>query len=244
MTILGSSATYATLERACSGYLIELQGKRLWLDGGPGTWRNLLRHCDYSKLDGIIASHRHPDHTADLFMAFHARKYGGPQPLPVIPLWAPAEALERMTAYVNDLAEAFDLIEIRAGEVTEASGAKFSFIEMAHPPETVGVRIEHEGAVFAYSADTGPEADFHALASGADVFACEATLQDADKPWEGHLRASQAARIFEQLDSGRLVLTHLPPGRDHETSLLQARAASPDSDIQLANDGDRLEVGS
>jgi ribonuclease BN (tRNA processing enzyme) len=149
-----------------------------------------------------------------------------------------------MTAYITDLDEAFDLNEIRAGEVLDAFDAKLSFVEMAHPPETVGVRIEHGGAVFAYSADTGPEADFHALASSADLFVCEATLQDSDERWEGHLRAAQTALIARDLGSSRLVLTHLPPGRDHALSLQEARAASPDSDIELANDGDRLEVGS
>lgn len=244
VTVLGSSGIFATVERACSGYLVELSGKKLWLDGGPGTWRNLISSCDYAQLDGILVSHRHPDHTSDVFMAFHARKYGRSAPLPPIPLWGPAEALERMTAYITDLDDAFDLTEIAAGEVIDALDAKLSFVEMAHPPETVGVRIEHAGGVFAYSADTGPEADFHTLASSADLFVCEATLQDADELWEGHLRASQAARISEDVECGRLVLTHLPPGRDHGLSLQEARAASPACAIGLANDGDRLEVGS
>ena len=243
VTVLGTSGMFATRERACAGYLIDLAGKKLWLDGGPGTWRHLLNHVDYPDIDGIVVTHRHPDHTSDLFIAYHARRYGGPEPLPPIPLYAPAETIDAMQGFVPDLGESFDLTVVAGGEVREIEGAKFSFVPMAHPPETLGVRIEQGDAVFAYSADTGAEADFHTLAGGADVFVCEATLQDADEVWEGHLRASQAAAIFQDLDAQRLVLTHLPPGRDHDLSLNEALTGAPEADIVLAVDGDRIEVG-
>ena len=243
VTVLGTSGMFATTERACAGYLVQVAGKNVWLDAGAGTWRHLLTHIAYEEIDAVILTHRHPDHTSDIFIADHAFQYGGPEPLPAVPLWAPAEALEYVQAFAPDIEASFTLTAVHAGEAVDIEGAKVSFVEMAHPPETVGVRIEHEGGVFAYSADTGAEADFHALAGGADVFVCEATLQDADEVWEGHLRGSQAARIFQDLASKRLVLTHLPPGRDHGLSLQQALDVDPGAPVSLATDGDRLAVG-
>lgn len=242
VTVLGSAAMFATRQRACSGYLLRLAQNHLWLDAGAGTWRNLLAHVDYEQLDGIILSHRHIDHTSDVFQAFHARRHGGPEPLPPIPLWAPEETLERLTAYVHDLDESFDLRPIRAGDDLEVLGARLSFTAMAHWADTVGVRVELAGGVLAYSSDTGLEADISGLARGADLFLCEATMQDADPRSEGHLKASEAAGIAAEAGVERLVLTHLPPGRDLGLSLAEAHKHSGGITVELADDGKRYEV--
>jgi ribonuclease BN (tRNA processing enzyme) len=241
VTVLGSSGMYATVERACAGYLVELDEFKLLLDAGAGTWRNLLTHLDYRDLDGILLSHRHPDHTSDVLQAFHARHYGPDGPLEPIPFWAPEEAIELVTHYSNESRSGFDFHMITEQSAIEIGAAGVTFARMAHPPETLGVRIEHEDGVFAYSSDTGADADFKALAGEAGVFMCEATLQDSDEIWAGHMRASQTARAATDAGVQQLVLTHLPPERDHQLSLTEARAAT-DMPVDLAFDGLRLEV--
>ncbi|MDQ3983411.1 MAG: MBL fold metallo-hydrolase [Actinomycetota bacterium] len=241
VTILGSAGMYATPSRAASGYLVELGGTRIWLDAGAGTWRNLLAHVDYTEIDGVVLTHRHPDHVTDVFQAFHARQYGASEPLEPVPLWAPGETLERVLGFARELDTSFDLREIKAGDALEVGGARISLHEMAHSVETVGVRIE-SGETFAYSADTGPGGDLDALAAGADVFLCEATFQNSDPPWEGHLSAAQAGSIAARAGVGRLVITHLRPGRDDELSLAEAEAASGDVPVELAHDGMALEL--
>ncbi len=243
VTVLGSSGMFATEHRACSGYLVSYSGMNLWMDAGAGTWRNLLQHVDYPAIDAVLLTHRHIDHTSDVFQAFHARRHGQEEALPSIPLWAPAETLERITGYVTDLEESFDLYEVQAGGGIELEGASLSFSEMSHWAVTVGVRIEHEGFTFAYSSDSGPAGDFERLAHDADLFLCEATLQDADPETDGHLRASQAAEIAAQQSVARVVLTHLPPHRDLGLSLAEAHKNAEGVSLELADDGDRYEVG-
>lgn len=242
VTVLGSSAMFATPERACAGYLVEIDDFHLWMDAGGGTWQHLLSYIDYSQLDGIVLSHRHPDHTIDVFQAFHARHYGQLCALEPIPLWAPGETIERISSYTPELDQSFALNAVKAGDVESIAGARFSFHEMAHPCETVGVRIETEAGTIAYSSDTGPGGDFESLASDVDLFLCEATLQNSDETWEGHMRASQAAETATRVGVRKLVLTHLPPGRNHELSFAQARASADGLDIQLAADGLALEI--
>jgi ribonuclease BN (tRNA processing enzyme) len=242
VTVLGTSARFATPARACSGYLVELDGHRLWLDAGAGTWRNLLRHCAYEDVEGVIVTHRHPDHSTDVFQLEHARLYGPRGELPRIPLWAPAETHEALAGF-KELA-AFDARVVEGGDAITFAGATIRFVSMAHPPETVGVRVEGAGAVVAYSADSGEEADFAALAGDADLFLCEASNQDSDEIWEGHLRASQAGRIATGLGVRRLVLTHLPVERDLGLSLAEAQRVADGLTVQLAADGDSYEVGS
>jgi ribonuclease BN (tRNA processing enzyme) len=242
LTVLGSSGMYATVERAASGYLLEAGGKRLWLDAGSGSWRNLLGVLDHHLLDGVLLTHRHPDHTSDVFQALHARHYGGSEPLPPIPLWAPQETIDRIVDYVKEIAESFDLKPISADGSVELGGARLSFVRMAHPPETLGVRVEDGGSILAYSADSGGEADFDSLATHADLFVCEATLQDADGPWHGHMRASEAAAVAARCGVRRLLLSHLPPEGDAALSLAEARREAGGVEVELAIDGRRLVV--
>jgi ribonuclease BN (tRNA processing enzyme) len=243
ITVLGSSGIYATADRACSGYLVEFGDTRLWVDAGSGTWQNLMKHTDYESLTGVFLSHRHPDHVTDVFQAHHARFWGDPGRLPPIPLWAPTEVVERIYSFYSDSAEAFDLHEVDANSAIEIEDARLTFTKMAHPPDTFGVRLERDGAVFAYSADTGEAADFHRLAHDADYFLCEATLQDSDPLWEGHLRAAQAGGLAAKVGAQRLVLTHLPPGRNSERSLSEAQATSGDVEVAIAYDGMAIEIG-
>jgi ribonuclease BN (tRNA processing enzyme) len=242
VTVLGSAAMYASVERAASGYLLEIDGTAVWMDAGGGTWRNLLRCTDHRSLAGILLSHRHPDHTIDLFQAFHARRYGDVEPLRSIPVWAPPETLDHLEGFTRDLDTAFDLIPVNDTSVIELEGARVTFAAMAHPAVTVGIRVETDAGVLAYSADTGPGGEFRRLAAQADVFICEATFQDSDEEWEGHMRASQAAIAASEVDARKLVLTHLPHGRDLEISAKEARAAG-DVEVSLAEDLQRIEVG-
>jgi ribonuclease BN (tRNA processing enzyme) len=243
VTVLGSSGMFVTKDRACAGYILAFGDHKLWLDAGSGSWRNMIGLVDHKALDGVILTHRHPDHTTDLFQAYHARHYGQPEPLPRIPVWAPQETVDAILGFVKDLEDSFDVRTVKAGDVLTIGGAQVSFVEMAHPAETVGVRVDHEGAVLAYSADTGEAADFEALAGGSDLFLCEATSQDSDELWEGHLRASQAGEIAARVKTKLLLLTHLRPGRDHELTLEQARRTSGDVAVELASDGKTWTVG-
>lgn len=242
VTILGSSGMFATAERACSGYLLEFGGVPIWMDAGAGTWQRLVRHTDYQSLGGIILTHRHPDHTTDVFQCYHARQFGGPEPLDPLPLWTTEETMGRLVGFSNECGDAFDFRTIQGGDRIDVAGSNVSFYAMAHPPETLGVRVEYDGGVLAYSSDTGPDGDFAALAGDANVFICEATFQDVDGGWEGHLSAADAGRIARDVGCACLVLTHLPPGRDHSRSLAEARDAAGGVEVLLAEDGMRLEV--
>ena len=241
ITVLGTSGMFATADRACSGYLVEWDGFKLWLDAGAGTWQTLRSAIDYRELSGVLLTHRHPDHTTDVFQALHARYLGTHGRLPPIPLWAPQGTLDALKNFDSDMDDVFELRSVSGSERLELKGASLSFVSMAHPPETLGVRIEAGGSVAAYSADSGAAADFAALAHDADLFVCEATLQGGAS-WEGHLNAAQAGTIAAGVGARKTLLTHLPPERDHEPTLAEARAAASSSDVELAEQGRRYEV--
>jgi ribonuclease BN (tRNA processing enzyme) len=244
VTVLGCSGVYQTRDSAASGYLVEVDGDQWLLDAGGGTWRNLLHHLDYRDLRGVVLSHRHPDHTIDIWQLFHALQYGDVEaPAPSIPLWAPQETIDRLLGFDPGLAEAFDLLPITEVSEIAFGDARVSFGRMKHPPVTLGARIEFNGSIFSYSADSGIEGAFDRIARDADVFVCEATVQNSDEPWWGHLSAAAAGSIAARFGVRKLVLAHVRPGRDRDLSLAEARAMAGDIEVALASDGLRIEVG-
>ena len=242
VTVLGSAAMYATRERACSGSLLETPGARIWMDAGGGTWRNLQGVLDQNDLDAILLSHRHPDHTIDVVQCFHWRRYGEAESMRRIPLLAPAETLERLVAFSSELDESFDLQTVQVGEKVKLQDVALSFHEMAHPPVTLGIRVEANGSVLGYSSDTGPEGDLGGVAEGAQVFICEATFQESDEEWEGHMTAAQAGKAAAAAGVDQLVLSHLPDQRDLQLSLQEARRACGDVEVRLATDNLRIDL--
>jgi ribonuclease BN (tRNA processing enzyme) len=232
---------YPTRDRASAGYLVDLDGTNLWMDAGSGTFMNLQRSIDFSEIGAIVLTHRHPDHVTDVFQAFHAREFGSVPALEPIPMYAPQQTIDALLGLVEDLDASFVLNAIQPGDKISIGSASLRFVEMVHPPDTVGVRIELGDASIAYTADTGPTADLADLAGGVDLFVCEATLQ-GDETWEGHLNASQAGEIAAQAGVGKLVLSHLPPAKDLGLTLAQAQATCGGIELQLADDGQRHDV--
>ena len=68
LTVLGCSGSYPGPGGAASGYLIEGDGTRIWLDAGSGTLANLQRHVDarrvYLRGAGALEARR-PGELAD-----------------------------------------------------------------------------------------------------------------------------------------------------------------------------------
>ena len=92
------------------------------------------------------------------------------------------------------MTEAFDFRTLTPG-TTELGPLRITTAHMNHPVETFGFRVEHDGRVLAYSADTGPCDELGTLAAGADVLLCEASFLDGpDLPGTCTSRPRRPAR--------------------------------------------------
>lgn len=162
---------------------------------------------------------------------------------PRVPVWGPAGAAERLSRALGSehlgMADAFTFSTLTPGSI-EIGPLRVSTAHVNHPVETFGFRIEHDGQVLAYSADTGPSEEVIRLADGADVLLCEASFTDApDLPADLHLTARQAAEHAARAGVGELVLTHLVAWNDPEVSAAQASEAFG-GQLRLASSGLRL----
>ncbi|MCL6636466.1 MAG: MBL fold metallo-hydrolase [Alicyclobacillus sp.] len=226
--VLGYWGAYPEPGEATTGFLLELPGGKVLLDCGSGVLSQLGKVCAIPDLAGVVVTHHHHDHAADLgtlvYAVLLARLQGQlRQPLAVYtpPGQPRAEAELRREPGV-------DWTPLSAGQQVVCAGATWSFVQTRHPVECLAVRVAAEGKVFAFSADSAFCPELTEVARGADVFLCEASFpdgQEAAAAQAGHLTAGQAGRVARQAGVRRLVLTHYPHGVAVEQLLMEASAA-------------------
>jgi ribonuclease BN (tRNA processing enzyme) len=242
VTVLGATGSYPSPDGACSGYLVEGAGTRLWLDAGSGTFANLQRHCpDLGALDGVILSHAHPDHWADVLgyqvVLRHIFKRQG------VPAFGPPDLLLMLEAIHGPPGPELDWTTVSDGLTATVGGLGLRFSRTDHQGETYAVRIDADGTSLGYSADTGTGWGLSALGPGLDLALCEATLPPEEAGSIPHLTAAEAGRTAREAGARRLVLTHFQPGVDRE----QARALGSEAfgaPVEAATEGACYEVGS
>lgn len=242
LVVLGCSGGYPEPNRACSGYLVEAAGRRLWLDAGSGTLARLLARCSLTEIDAVWLTHLHPDHWTDLPLAIHAIAVGAAERIEPLPVygprgWARAVGVDlhwRGGDYVRlyDERHLSDGVVIRIGDISVRSAA------VEHGIETYALRVEAEGRSLAYSADSAPCEALVELARGVDLFVCAAGTMTTSPI---HPNPREAGEMATAAGVERLLLTHLRPGADREQARTMARAAFA-GEVELANEGAEYEI--
>jgi ribonuclease BN (tRNA processing enzyme) len=240
LTVLGCDGSYASAGGACSGYLVRSAATTLWLDAGPGTLANLQRHIDLDELDGVVLSHAHPDHWVDVLPFHNVARYIKPRR--GLPVWSPARVRELAGEVNGSLGPAFAWEAISSRDTVTVGDLTLTFSRTDHPGETLAVRVDGDGGSLGYSADTGPGWSLSELGAGLDLALCEATLRPEDERKVQHLSARQAAASARAAAVGHLVLTHLQPGLDVESSRADATAVFP-GPVSVAAIDDTYEIG-
>ncbi|QGN33402.1 MBL fold metallo-hydrolase [Microlunatus sp. Gsoil 973] len=243
LVVLGGSGGWPRPEQGCSGYLVEHDGFRLLIDPGYGVLGELLRHCEPAAVDAVLISHGHPDHCADLNPLLRSRVLGAN--CDRLPVLAPHGAVDAVLALdpLASVAAGADVRPVAAGSVTLGPLA-VQAAELRHHVLTLGFRItSDDGAVLAYTADSGDSGDRLELARNAGLLIAEASYPEGvpaeDAPYLSD--AAQVARLASDADVDHLLLTHLMPFADPFMALVQSRAAGFDA-VEVARPGLRRTV--
>lgn len=249
LTVLGASPVRPNPGRACTGYLLEHQGRRLLMDCGSGVLAQLLKRCSLRDLDAIFISHAHPDHCLDLVNIRQSLAYAPSErrsgALRVLASPATIEVLQR-------LGEAFGAGDLNYWEgyldleaVTPEVGVSFHGLSLTfswtqHYIPCLAIRARAaDGRCLVFGADGGPQPELVRFAAGASLLVLEATLLDEETPYagelRGHLSAAEAARLAQEAGVERLLLTHyFAETADRILAEAQAAASIP---VALAQEG-------
>jgi ribonuclease BN (tRNA processing enzyme) len=239
LTVVGCSPAWPNPGGAQSGYLLEADGKRLLLDCGPGVLARLRESEPWPSVDAIAITHWHLDHWGDLVPWVWGQTLGPGQDAAKPELWVPPEGREMLCAIGERLGrrdmfdDAFELSEYTDGEPFRAAGFEVTPYRVLHYGLLAyGFRATSNGTIFGYSGDSGPDDNLAVIARDADLFVCEATLEEPNPEGgtRGHLASDEAVAAFEAAGAKRLLLTHRP----HERPL--------DGGLDQAHDGLELEV--
>jgi len=214
LIVIGSSPAWPNAGGAHSGYVVESEGKRLLLDCGPGVLSRLLAE-GLLPVDGIALSHFHLDHWGDLVPWAWMRLYENGAAAPPL-LWIPRGGGHDLDSFASQWGmagmfdTAFEVREYTPQTPFQAAGFEVEAHAVAHYGfPAFGFRVVGpDGCVLGYSGDSAPCGGLTAIAAGADLFLCEATLAAAgdDATPRGHLSADEAASAAD----GPFLLTHRP----------------------------------
>jgi ribonuclease BN (tRNA processing enzyme) len=240
LTVLGCAGSFPSVDSSCSAYLVEAEGFRLMLDFGTGSLSTLQRVTGLYSIDAILLSHLHADHIFDACSYVVARRYAPNGKKPLLPVYAPTNARERLSAAYGGgpeegpLDDVYQFHRLRPGSC-EIGPFQVTVERVFHPVETYGVRIEHQGRILAYSADSAPCEALLRLAHGADLFLCEASYLDGTANPPGlHLTGREAGEFATKAEVGHLVLTHLVPAWCDQYRTRQAAAAAFTGRVDMA----------
>lgn len=248
LTVLGSSGGSPTRTNPASGYLVGSGDTTLWMDAGTGTFMALAAHTDPGTLSGVVLSHMHVDHCADLFGLYGYLAYG-PSGVVPIPVYVPEGAAEHLAAFAGAGAEhvfrvVLDIVEVAAGDEVVVGELRLRFGDANHSVPGLVTRVESTDGVMAYSGDTGPGSDLEKIGRSADLLLCEASIAGSrnDQTYTYHLTAGEAGSIAHAAGAGRLVVTHFATGVVPETAIAEA-AAEFTGRVGAAQPGDMFTIG-
>lgn len=194
--------------RASGGLWITLDDTQILVDPGPGSLVRCIKSkskLDPTTLDGIILSHRHLDHSADINVMIEAMTQGGFKPRGAV--FAPTDAFEDDPVILKYVRKYVSRIEIiKEGGEYELKNIKFNTpVRHQHRGETYGINFCGHSHCISYIADTKYFNDLPSYYPG-DVVIINVVRQEPSEI--DHLCLEDAKAIIKQNKPKLAILTH------------------------------------
>ena len=249
LKILGSVSPYPTKNDNCPGYLISANDKKLLLDCGNGSIKEMDLPNDLINLN-VFISHFHKDHYSDLnALAYASYVYHNLGILKEkIKVYIPKVKIDDLE-YIdyllikNNKEQYFEFVEYDEESVFDIDNYKISFMKNYHPISTYSTKIETNQFKFVYTSDLGPKSkdDIVNFAHNANYLLIESSLLIEDGVLnEYHLRTYEAANIANEANVNNLILTHFWPETKKEKYLKEAKKSL--NNVLIAKTGDKFKL--
>jgi len=246
ITFLGTAGARFMVARqllASGGAWLNFGETQILLDPGPGSLVQVTkRKLDLSKLDAIILSHKHLDHSSDVNIMIEAMTDGGRRKRGVV--FAPSDALNKDPVILSYLRSYPEKIEI----LTEGSSYRVKDISFAtpvkhhHPVETYGFIFQTPHHTFSWITDTKYFDNLSNYYKGQLLIINVVMLNP--KASVDHLSLPEAKRIIEEIKPKVAVLTHFGMNMWRARPWDLARELSEKTGISVlaARDGMRFDL--
>ncbi len=195
--------------RASGGLWLSYAGTNLLIDPGPGS----LVRCaasrpklDPGKLDAIILTHRHLDHSNDINVMIEAMTEGGFKKRGKV--YLPADALDIdpvVLKHVRGFPE--EIIVLKEHSEYQINSIKFTApVRQVHPVETYGLKFELNQTSLSIIADTlyfkGIKEHYK-----SDIIVINTVFYEP-RPGIEHLSLADAINIIQEINPKTAILTH------------------------------------
>lgn len=240
ITVIGHWGAFPCAGEATSSYLLEVGPHKILLDCGSGALAGLQKHIGLHELTAVIISHHHFDHMGDLGCLQYACLIETDLKLRERPLRVliPKDADWTLPTMKGTTIEKVT----EHGPVTFEGDLQFTFFQTSHGVYCLGVRVEAEGHVLAYTADTRYDESLVRYLKDADLLITECSFYAGTNAGQyGHMNSHEAGKLAAAAGVKKLVLSHLP--HFGELPLLKEEAGTLYSgEIVLAEMGLKFEL--
>jgi len=218
LVFIGTSDAFGAGGRRQSAAFARGDRGGMLLDCGATTNTGLSQlGISRDEIDVILISHFHGDHFGGIPAFLYASLYTDARRHP-IEIVGPREVEARVHALARAMGHNLEnpdwsfpihFREIHADEAISAGPAEIQAFATEHQPESnpQGYRVRLGQEQIAYSGDTGWFDGLPRQIAGSDLFICECTLHNSQLDF--HLSLQELREHRDDLDCGRLILTHL-----------------------------------
>ncbi len=247
--VLGSGTSIPSADRRPPAYLVSHGDVSILLECGAGCTSSMARAgVDLTRLTGIVLTHFHLDHTAELpALLFALSNPAHPRREQDLRIWGPRGTdalLERLASiygsWVRPRSCELDVTELDEAASFAVGALRWTAAEVQHTEGALAYRIDSPRSSVCFSGDSGPCAALERAAHGVDLLLCECAALEQEE-LSGHMRASEVGRLAAAAGCGEVVLTHL---YDHVVHSRPAARVEEhfDGPVRLAEDGLLLEL--
>jgi len=228
---------------ASGGDWLSFGNTQILLDPGPGSLvQAAKRKLDPSKLEAIILSHKHLDHSGDINIMIEAMTDGGRKKRGIV--FAPADALNQDPVILSYLRSYPKDIEI----LTEGGSYKVNEISFEtpirhkHPVETYGFVFRTPRHTFSWITDTRYFDELPGYYKG-DLLVINVVRLAPGAPID-HLSLPEAKQIIEAVKPKAAILTHfgMTMWRAKPWELAQKLSQETGISVIAARDGMKFDL--
>lgn len=231
--------------RASGGIWLSYEGTNVLIDPGPGSLVKVSSSrpkLDPGKLDAIILTHKHLDHSNDINVMIEAMTEGGFKKRGKV--FLPSDALGKepvVLSHVRSFPE--EIIILKEKSEYKVNNIKFSTPKrQIHPVETYGLKFDLKGTSVSLINDTlyfkGIK-DYYK----ADIIIINTVFYEP-RPGIEHLSLPDAINIIQEINPKTAILTHfgmtMLKAKPHQVALRLSKELG--INILAAYDGMSLEL--